>query len=320
MKKISDGVWPVMLTPFKGKDQIDFNGLEELTEWYISQGVHGLFSACLSSEALEMGDASKLALVKRVVEIADGRIPVVAGVMGVVSRSKRVEMAHEVLEIGAAAAVLTFSDLVHQGASDEEWMREMDRHLNSLKGCPLGVYECPFPYHRMMTPELTDYVSDHPEFLFLKETSGRLPEMVRKRQAGKKFGLKVFSADALTILEAMKGGLNGFSGLQTNLWPALHVKLFACWQDNPLLAKRLQQFFIDYQWVLHRSYPASAKLYLKMAYDLNIETLSFLEDASVGLGDQEWISELVQAVHDFMGQINVHLPIGRCVSNYRMGR
>jgi len=261
-ERIADGVWPVMLTPFKGRDQIDFKGLEQLTDWYINQGVHGLFSACLSSETLQMRDDTKLSLVKHVIAYADGRIPVIAGVMGVDSRAKRVDMINEILEAGAAAAVLTLCDIAPQVASDKQWIEEMDKHLAVLQGVPLGVYECPWPYH---------------------------------------------SADAPSILEALRRGLNGFSGLQTNLWPALFVKLFECWQDDPDMADRLQQFFADYNWVVGRShsYPASAKLYLKTACGLNIESMSFLNDAAVGAKDQEWIDELIWAVSEFTKEIDL---------------
>jgi 4-hydroxy-tetrahydrodipicolinate synthase len=306
-ERIADGVWPVMLTPFKGRDQIDFKGLEQLTDWYINQGVHGLFSACLSSETLQMRDDTKLSLVKHVIAYADGRIPVIAGVMGVDSRAKRVDMINEILEAGAAAAVLTLCDIAPQVASDKQWIEEMDKHLAVLQGVPLGVYECPWPYHRMLTSELTKYVTQHSEFLFLKETSGNLAEMERKTRMGTDSGLKVFSADAPSILEALRRGLNGFSGLQTNLWPALFVKLFECWQDDPDMADRLQQFFADYNWVVGRShsYPASAKLYLKTACGLNIESMSFLNDAAVGAKDQEWIDELIWAVSEFTKEIDL---------------
>ena len=40
------GVWPVMLTPFDTKGEIDWASLERLVDWYIDAGVHGLFAAC----------------------------------------------------------------------------------------------------------------------------------------------------------------------------------------------------------------------------------------------------------------------------------
>lgn len=282
-----------MLTPFVKRNVIDLKALEQLVDWYVDQGVHGLFSACLSSEALDMTDECKLELVKHVIEFSDGRVPVIAGVMGVVERSKRLDMIRSVLDFGAAAAVLTLCDVAPEEAGDKQWIDEMERHREPLAGLPLGVYECPWPYHRMLTPALTEYVTQHTEFGFLKETSCDLAEMTRKHQAGLASGLKVFSADAQTIRAAYALGLNGYSGLQTNLWPGLHVKLYECFKTDPVLAEKLQEFFVEYNWVLGRGYPASAKQLLNQAHDMELNTLSFLNGASVGKDDQEWIDEMV---------------------------
>ena len=42
--QFSGGVWPVMLTPFTEEGQVDYPALERLIEWYIDNGVSGLFA------------------------------------------------------------------------------------------------------------------------------------------------------------------------------------------------------------------------------------------------------------------------------------
>lgn len=48
------GVWPVMLTPFTEDNEVDENGLRVLVDWYIDNGVKGLFAACQSSEIFNL--------------------------------------------------------------------------------------------------------------------------------------------------------------------------------------------------------------------------------------------------------------------------
>ena len=48
--QFAGGVWPVMLTPFTDHNEVDYPALERLTEWYIENGVSGLFAVCQSSE------------------------------------------------------------------------------------------------------------------------------------------------------------------------------------------------------------------------------------------------------------------------------
>ena len=50
MSKFNDGVWPVMLTPFTDDNEVDYEALGKLVDWYIENGVAGLFADCQSSE------------------------------------------------------------------------------------------------------------------------------------------------------------------------------------------------------------------------------------------------------------------------------
>ena len=49
-KEFPGGVWPVMLTPFKEKWEVDYRGLEALRKLVHRKEVDGLFAVCQSSE------------------------------------------------------------------------------------------------------------------------------------------------------------------------------------------------------------------------------------------------------------------------------
>ena len=86
-----------MITPFKaGGEEVDWDVLKGLVNWYIESGVDGLFSPCQSSEMFFLSRPERLELAKRVVEFADGRVPVVA--CGTFGESVE-EMAEEVLDM-----------------------------------------------------------------------------------------------------------------------------------------------------------------------------------------------------------------------------
>lgn len=76
--KLPSGVWPVMLTPLHDDREIDWKGLDALTEWYLQAGVAGLFAVCLSSEMYDLSSAERLELSAHVVKRVNGRVPVVA--------------------------------------------------------------------------------------------------------------------------------------------------------------------------------------------------------------------------------------------------
>ena len=78
MYVLPGGLWPVMLTPFKENNEIDFDGLRILTDFYLASGAKGLFANCLSSEMFQLSEYERISLVQAVVEYVSDRVPVVA--------------------------------------------------------------------------------------------------------------------------------------------------------------------------------------------------------------------------------------------------
>ena len=52
MMLLNKGVWPTMITPFTKEGKIDYETTEKLIEWYIQEGVDGIFAVCQSSEMI----------------------------------------------------------------------------------------------------------------------------------------------------------------------------------------------------------------------------------------------------------------------------
>lgn len=73
-----NGVWPMMLTPYRMDDMVDHEGLAALTHWYMANGVAGLFAACQPSEIFRLSPQECAALMGTTVKSVDGRATVVA--------------------------------------------------------------------------------------------------------------------------------------------------------------------------------------------------------------------------------------------------
>ncbi len=91
-----------MITPFTEANEIDYAGLETLTQFYIKAGSNGLFANCLSSEMYQLTETERLALIKGVLKSSDGKVPVAA--TGTLSRdlSENIEFIKKVLRYGCA--------------------------------------------------------------------------------------------------------------------------------------------------------------------------------------------------------------------------
>ena len=73
---IHEGVWPVMITPWKEDNTPDFKALEALTNWYVEKGCDGIFAVCQSSEMHYLSAQEKLDIARCVSEAAAGRLQI----------------------------------------------------------------------------------------------------------------------------------------------------------------------------------------------------------------------------------------------------
>ena len=67
------------MTPFTRSGEVDEAALRALVEWQISEGVHFLVPCGSTGEAQTLSAAEHRRVVEITVEVADGRVPIVAG-------------------------------------------------------------------------------------------------------------------------------------------------------------------------------------------------------------------------------------------------
>ncbi len=270
------GFIPVMLTPFKDNGTIDYDVLTQLTEIYIKAGAKGLFANCLSSEMFELEDAEKLAVIKHVIKVASGAVPVVAtGTFGG-SIDKQAEFVKQVHDTGTDAVIAITGLLAAETETDEVFNARVFELFDKTDNIPLGFYECPVPYKRLLSPEqLIDFVKTG-RVVYHKDTCLDLETIKQKLKAGAynpQFGL--YDAYMAHAVDSLKAGAAGLSCIQGNFFPELIVWLCDNY-DNAAVAGEVdavQQFLIDNMDVMHHVYPIIAKYGLSKR-GLNISTFT----------------------------------------------
>lgn len=258
----ANGVWPVMLTPFLDDRAIDWPSLDRLVDWYLEAGVAGLFTVCLSSEMYELQPEERTALAECVVGRVAGRVPVIAsGTFGATQKDKAASV-RRMADSGVDAVVFLANALAAEHESEDAWRAGTESLLDAVGEIPLGLYECPQPYHRVLSADTLAWVAATGRFGFLKETSAQLPQLERKLAAVRGTSLRVFNADAATLLESLRKGAAGFSGISANFFPELWVWLCRHAEREPATAARLHSFLQEAERWFVRHYPVSAKHFL----------------------------------------------------------
>ncbi len=265
------GVWPVMLTPFTVDNSVDYAALERLIEWYIENGVSGLFAVCQSSEMFFLSLEERVAIAKFVKEKADGRVPVIASGHISDTLDEQVMELTKIAQTGVDAVILITNRLAKQEESDDIWISNLEKVIEQLPtDLKLGFYECPYPYKRVLSKEATEWCAKTNRFYFLKDTSCDRKNISDKLKVCKGTNLKLYNANTATLLESLQAGAAGYSGVMANMQCKLYDKLTADYakEDVSGLADMLTLCaLIEYQ-----CYPVNAKYYLQQE-GLSMETV-----------------------------------------------
>jgi 4-hydroxy-tetrahydrodipicolinate synthase len=265
MNKSEKGFIPVMLTPFKDNGDIDFEGLTKLTELYIGAGAAGLFANCLSSEMFELSETERLMVVKHVVKAANGAVPVVAtGTFGGPIQ-KQADFVKQIYDTGVEAVIGITGLLAEEKDADEVFDANVLQLLNLTEKIPMGFYECPVPYKRLISPEQLGRLVSTGRVTYHKDTCLDIDQVSAKIAAtqGHNFGL--YDAYMAHAVESLKAGSAGLSCIQGNFYPELVVWLCNNYSNQDLKEEidKAQQFFIDNMDPMHNVYPTIAKYCLK---------------------------------------------------------
>lgn len=274
------GEWPVMLTPFTEENTVDYPALEALVSWYIEHGVKGLFAVCQSSEMFYLTLEERLQIARCVVQTAAGRVPVIAS--GHISDTLE-EQAYELnqmAETGVDAVILITNRLAKEDESDEIWRENCQRLLEKINpDIPLGFYECPYPYKRVLSLENLKWCTQTGRFYFLKDTCCDIRQIREKLDVIKGTNLKLYNANTTTLLESLRAGAAGYSGVMANFHPQLYAWLCEHYQEKK--AEELQDFLSIASLIERQYYPVNAKYHLREIEGLPMTTVSRTKDAAM---------------------------------------
>ncbi|WP_319529817.1 dihydrodipicolinate synthase family protein [uncultured Cohaesibacter sp.] len=261
MSKKIEGIIPVMITPFKG-GKIDYPGVTNLVEWYIENGVDALFAVCQSSEMLFLDLEERVALATHVAKVVNGRVPVIAS--GHVSENLEDQKAElsAIAKTGVDGIVLVTNRLDAKQEGGSKFLDDLKELLDFLPAdLPLGLYECPAPYRRLLSDDEIKFCADSGRFVILKDVSCDLETVKRRVALTKGTPLAIVNANAAIAFDAMKAGSRGFTGVFTNFHPDLYKWLMTSHQDHPELADELSVYLALAAMAEPMGYPKLAKLY-----------------------------------------------------------
>ncbi len=256
------GVVPVMLTPFTEAGGIDWDGYSALIDWYLANGAGALFAVCQSSEMQHLTLEERVALAHVAVEKTKGRVPVLAS--GHISDALEDQLAElrAVGETGIDVLVMVTNRLAGPEDGDDVLLAAMRTLMDGLPAdLPLGLYECPAPYRRLLSDDHIRFSADSGRFVALKDVACDLATVTRRVGIAAGSPFAVVNANAAIAWDAVRAGSTGFCGIANNFHPDLYAWLIEHGADHPDLARDLAAFLALAGMIETQGYPAVAKLH-----------------------------------------------------------
>jgi 4-hydroxy-tetrahydrodipicolinate synthase len=229
-----------MITPLRGRDELDAAGLEKLIEHILAAGVSGLFILGTTGEGPGLSYRLRREVIERVCKQVKQRVPVLVGITDT-AFVESVNVTRAAADSGADAVVLAPPYYLPEAQPELE---EYLGHLVPELPLPLFIYNMPALTKVHIEPDTLRRVMDNPRIVGFKDSSGDLnyfkavADLIKQHRPDWPLLIgpeeKLF--DALQV-----GGHGGVSG-GANLFPKLYVKLCEAHQAGDLArAQELQK-------------------------------------------------------------------------------
>ncbi|HEU5166473.1 MAG TPA: dihydrodipicolinate synthase family protein, partial [Chitinophagaceae bacterium] len=268
---------PVMITPFNLKAKVDLDVVGVLIDFYLAAGVKGFFANCLSSEMFSITEDERLELTKHIVEYVNGRVPIVAtGSFGLTIEDKA-EFTKRIYNTGVDAVIMITGHFAKVDEDDDVLLHNVDNMFRLTGNIPLGMYECPAPYKRIIGADVFKKILSADRMVYHKDTSITHENVKAKLDILKEADSKLEFYDAHTpnAMFSLQQGAKGMSSISGNFYPEIMVWMTENAND-PTKQKEvswLQSELTRVDPLIHIAYPMSAKYFLQKR-GLPVRTIS----------------------------------------------
>jgi len=231
-----------MVTPLRGRDELDIPGLERLVERIISGGVSGIFILGTTGEGPSVSYRLRREFIERVCKLAGGRVPILVGITDT-AFVESVNVARHSADVGASALVVAPPYYLPEAQPE---LREYIDHLVPELPLPLFLYNMPALTKVSFELETVRQAMDNPRIIGLKDSSGDLAyyrsaaALIKQRPD---WSLLIGPEEKL--FESLQLGGNGGVSGGANLFPKLYVKLCDAFRAGDLA--RAQQLQLQIQ-------------------------------------------------------------------------
>lgn len=236
------GAGVAMVTPMKENGEIDYDVFRELIEHQIAEHTDAIIACGTSGEAPTLGDEEHIEAVRFCVDVADGRIPVIAGT-GSNNTEHAIMMSKEAQKAGADGCLLVTP---YYNKATQEGLIKSYSAIAAAVDLPLIMYNVPSRTGCNIQPETAAYLGKHVDnIVAIKEASGDISQVAKTAKLCEG-SLDIYSGNDDQVVPLMALGGIGVISVLSNVAPRFtHDMCQYCLDGDFASARSMQLKSLD---------------------------------------------------------------------------
>ena len=228
-----EGTFTALVTPFASDGSLDLNALASLVEWQIEQGIDGLVPCGSTGESATLTPEEHVEVIRHVVDVAAGRVPIVAGT-GSNNTREAIGFTREARTAGADHALLISP---YYNKPTQDGIFHHYRTIAEQTGLSLVIYNVPGRTASRIEPETVARLSRVDGIVGMKEAGGNLEKTAEAIAASEDDFALVSGDDSLT-LPMLALGARGVISTIGNVAPGLMAEICRAFARGDLARAR----------------------------------------------------------------------------------
>jgi 4-hydroxy-tetrahydrodipicolinate synthase len=208
------GSMVALVTPMQPDGSVDESALADLVEFHVENGTDAIIAMGTTGESATLDEKEHCHVVKQVVKLSAGRIPVIAGT-GSNSTREAIDLTRCAMEAGADACLLVTP---YYNKPTQEGLYQHHKAVAEAVAIPQILYNVPGRTAVDMLPETVERLAKIDNIVGIKEATGdigRITDIISR--CGPDF--EVYSGDDATAMDAILAGAKGDISVTANLAP-----------------------------------------------------------------------------------------------------
>jgi len=217
-----------LITPFRN-GELDEKAFGDFVEWQIQEGTDGLVPVGTTGETPTLSHQEHRRVVELCIEVAKGRVPVIAGA-GSNSTREAIALTQHAKTVGADAALVVTP---YYNKPTQEGLFQHYKAIHEAVDLPIIIYNIPGRSIVDMSVATMARLAKLPRIVGVKDATNDLARPMRTRIAcGRDFC--ILSGEDATAIQLMAGGGHGCISVTANIAPRLCSEMHRAWQGGDI--------------------------------------------------------------------------------------